>query len=85
MSVCVADIPIGARMRFHMPGGVVREGRILHNYGVGIVLQTVSGGMIEFDGMQAECVEAMDVESASAWRAEISKSQAEFKQLLDKL
>lgn len=83
-NICVSDVPVGANMKFVF-GDRALEGRIIHNYGRGIVLQRDNGTMIEFDGCDADSVEALDVESASAWRQRISASTAEFKQLLERV
>lgn len=82
--ICVSDIPIGSNMRFTLSSGKIIEGRVLHNYGRGIVLQQSDSVMIEFDGGLCTSVETMDVESASLWRQSISKAQAEFKQMLER-
>lgn len=72
-------------MRFRTASGRTYEGRVVHNYGRGIVLAQGDGSMVEFDGGDSVEVTALDPESGSAWRSEISRSQAEFRQLLGKM
>lgn len=85
MNLCVSDIPIGADMKFTMPGGREVLGRVVHNYGAGIVLMTTEGIMMEINGQVAEQIEAVDRESSASWRQSISRSQAEHRQFMEKL
>jgi hypothetical protein len=85
MNLCVADLPVGCEVRFRMPGSVVYEGRVLHNYGRGIVLAKGDGTLVQFDGCLAETVETVNAESSALYRQNISKKQAEFKQFSEKV
>ncbi len=86
MSLCVSDIPVGAKMTFRFEGGPIREGEVLHNYGASLVIRKESDGeVIQFNAQEAKTIEPMGEKSAKMWLDNIAKNKAAFEEMMARM
>jgi hypothetical protein len=86
MSLCISDIPVGARMTFRFEGGPIREGEVLHSYGASLVIRQESNGeVIQFDAQEAKTIEPMDEKSEKLWLDNIAKNRAAFEAMMERM
>lgn len=85
MSMCISDVPVGSNVRVSIAGGTVVEGRVITNYGSSITVKKLDKKGIIIGNTVIDSLEFLDEESLGAYQVQCSKSNAEFKQILDKL